>query len=316
VVQKGTAATLNFAAVMAQACRVLRPFETSFPGLADSCLSAATTAWRWAQQNPVLVYDQASLNAAFDPDISTGAYGDKSFSDEFIWAAAELFATTKDARYLTSVDMFPDENMALPPWNQVRLLGYYTLLRLETQLPQSITPTAATLKTRLLKRADAMIKDVDTHPYRIVMGSTAKDFVWGSNAVAANQGILLIQAYRLSNSKKYLDYALANLDYLLGRNATGYSFVTGYGDKTPKHPHHRPSEADGVEAPVPGFLAGGPNPGMQDKCHYPSAVPDEAYIDDVCSYASNEVAINWNAPLVYLAGAMEALQLQLQYDKP
>jgi endoglucanase len=59
--------------------------------------------------------------------------------------------------------------------------------------------------------------------------------------------------------------------------------------------------------PVPGLLAGGPNLSMQDKCQYPSALPDEAYVDDVCSYASNEIAINWNAPLVYLAFGIEAL---------
>ena len=73
------------------------------------------------------------------------------------------------------------------------------------------------------------------------------------------------------------------------------------------HPHHRPSEADGIADPVPGLLAGGPNPGRQDKCNYPFIEPETAYVDHVCSYASNEIAINWNAPLVYLANALEAL---------
>ena len=104
---------------------------------------------------------------------------------------------------------------------------------------------------------------------------------------------------------------LANLDYLLGRNGTGYSFVTGYGSKTPMHPHHRPSVADGIIDPVPGLLAGGPNPGMQDHVKVPSTVPDEAYIDNDQAYAVNEIAINWNAPLAYLANAIEALQSQL-----
>jgi endoglucanase len=126
--------------------------------------------------------------------------------------------------------------------------------------------------------------------------------------VATNEGILLIQAYRLSNNRKYLDYALSNMDYVLGRNATGYSFVTGYGHKTPMFPHHRLSEADGIADPIPGLIVGGPNPGQQDGCKtYPSRIPDESYTDSVCSYASNEIAINWNAPAAYLAGALEAL---------
>jgi endoglucanase len=72
-------------------------------------------------------------------------------------------------------------------------------------------------------------------------------------------------------------------------------------------PHHRPSIADGIAAPVPGLLAGGPNPGKQDKCNYAFSEPETTYVDDDCSYASNEIAINWNAPLVYLLNALSAL---------
>ncbi len=94
----------------------------------------------------------------------------------------------------------------------------------------------------------------------------------------------------------------------MGRNGSGYSYVTGYGSNTPMHPHHRPSASDGVVDPVPGLLVGGPNPGMQDGIKVPSTVPDQAYIDDERAYAANEIAINWNAPLAYLANALEALQ--------
>lgn len=153
-----------------------------------------------------------------------------------------------------------------------------------------------------------MAAGVSDRAYMTVMGRSAADFVWGSNSVATNQGVLLIQAYKLTLNRKYLDYALTNLDYVLGRNATGYSFVTGYGHKTPMFPHHRLSEADGLVDPVPGLIVGGPNPGQQDGCKtYPSRIADESYTDTVCSYASNEIAINWNAPAAYLAGALEAL---------
>jgi endoglucanase len=315
VVQKGTSAALNFAAVLAQTSRVVRKFEQYLPGLADSCLRAAEKAWAWSKENPDVQYDQNKMNAAFDPDVTTGGYGDKSFSDEFIWAAAELLIASGNEKYMQEVNWFPDIEMPVPSWSQVRLLGHYSLMRHETDLPSGLHDTVSEVKKRVQQKADSMILDVGMRTYRTVMGASPKEFVWGSNAVAANQSILLIITHRLTRDKKYLDHALSNLDYLLGRNATGYSFVTGYGDKTPMHIHHRPSEADGIVDPVPGLLAGGPNPGMQDKCKYPSSVPDEAYIDDVCSYASNEVAINWNAPFVYLTGAMEALQFEVQYSK-
>ena len=112
-----------------------------------------------------------------------------------------------------------------------------------------------------------------------------------------------------------MDGALTNVDYLLGRNATGYCFVTGLGSKSPMFPHHRPSVGDGIVEPVPGLLAGGPNPAMQDKCKYEFTEPETAYTDVECSYASNEIAINWNAPIVYLANAVEALKERAGYVK-
>jgi endoglucanase len=167
------------------------------------------------------------------------------------------------------------------------------------------------VKRRLVAFADELLADVPTRSYRTVMGKSARDFNWGSSANAANQGIALIQAYQLTGDKKYITGALSNLDYLLGRNATGYSLLTGFGKKSVMNPHHRPSVADGIPEPVPGLLSGGPNAmaPRQDKCPgYTATSPDEVFLDHDCSYASNEIAINWNAPMVYLANALEALQ--------
>ncbi|HYH55780.1 MAG TPA: glycoside hydrolase family 9 protein [Anseongella sp.] len=311
VVQKSTAATLDFAAVTAQAARVFGGFARELPGLSDSCMQAAVKAWEWALKNPGRIYNQEEMNREYDPDVSTGAYGDGYVGDEFIWAAAELYISTGDERYYEAVDLFPDDKMPVPTWSQVRLLGYYSLLRCEERLSPQGQKALATLKKRLTGMAGSWVEQAENAPYRTVMGLSPGDFVWGSNAVAANQGIALIQAYLISADKRFLRYALANLDYLLGRNATGYSFLTGFGGKTPMHPHHRPSVADGISEPVPGLLAGGPNPGMQDDCVYPSAAAGEAYTDSDCSYASNEIAINWNAPFVYLVSALEILQGEL-----
>lgn len=315
VVQKSTAASLDFAAVMAQAARVFRKFDGELPGLADSCLVAARKAWDWAQQNPAVAYKQREINQTHDPAIQTGEYGDNFLSDEFIWAALELFVTTKDDSYYHAVNTIPDNQMPLPSWGQVRLLGYYTLIRFRSQLSGTAVEDVTEIEKRLTGFADKLIAGAGSSAYATIMGQSQQDFVWGSNAVAANQGIALLQVYRITKDKRYVDHALSNLDYLLGRNATGYCFVTGCGDKPPMHPHHRPSEADGIDDPVPGLLAGGPNPSRQDKCQYPSTDADEAYSDDVCSYASNEIAINWNAPLAYLASAIEALQSEAGYKR-
>jgi endoglucanase len=313
VVQKGTAAALDFAAVMAQASRVYKNFPREFPGLADTCLLAATRAWDWARQHPGVVYDQEAINQQHQPPVSTGAYGDKEFADEFIWAASELYLTTKKDQYYTAVNVLADNNLLLPTWSQVRLLGYYSLARFDKELAGAAAKDLPEVKKRLVAFADELLAGVSARSYRTVMGKSAREYNWGSSSNAANQGIALLQAYRLTKDKKYVAGALSNLDYLLGRNATGYSFLTGFGEKSTMNPHHRPSVADGIREPVPGLLSGGTNAmaPKQDKCPgYTATSPDEMYLDHDCSYASNEIAINWNAPMVYLSSALEALQRQ------
>ena len=122
----------------------------------------------------------------------------------------------------------------------------------------------------------------------------------------------LLFAHKLTNDQRYLVAAGENADYVLGRNALGFCFVMGFGTKSPMHPHHRISAADSVEQPFPGLLVGGPNPGQQDKADikttYRSSLPDESYLDVVDSYASNEIAINWNAELVALMAWLDALE--------
>ncbi|MFT3933418.1 MAG: glycoside hydrolase family 9 protein [Chitinophagaceae bacterium] len=313
VVQKGTAATLDFAAVMAQCSRIVKKMSKELPGLSDSCLHAAQKAWQWALQNPSLAYRQDSINLIYEPKITTGGYGDRNFSDEWFWAATELFATTKNDQFNEMLLAHIGDTMTLPSWGNVRMLGFYTLLRNAGSLPSQMNNTVMQLQKRLLQFADNYLSPVKANAFQTVMGSTAKDFNWGSNSNAGNQGIALINAWFITKDKKYIDGALSNLDYILGRNATGYCFVTGIGTHSTLHPHHRPSVADGIDAPVPGLLAGGPNPGRQDKCVYEFTEPETAYSDIDCAYASNEIAINWNAPLVYLANAIEALQQQVKY---
>ena len=310
VVQKSTAAALDFAAVMAQSARILKQFPKELPGLADSCLNASKKAWDWAQKNPNVLYIQNAMNQKFSPKVTTGEYGDRFVSDEFIWAACELFVTTGDEAYIKTVNVLPDDKMPLPSWWQVKLLGYYTLLRHSDEIKDNYADLAK-VKKLFLDFTENMTAGTDSTAYRDVMQKQRSNFIWGSNAVAGNQGMALILAYKLTGDKNYLNFALSNLDYLLGRNGSGYCYVTGYGSKPVMHPHHRPSIADGVGDPVPGLLAGGAQSGMQDHIKIPSTVPEEAYIDNDQAYAVNEIAINWNAPFAYLANAIEALQSQL-----
>ena len=309
VIQKNTIATLDFAAVMAQASRVFGAFKSELPGLSDSCLKASKKAWKWAKENPKMMFKQDEMNKKFDPDVITGAYEDRNNADEWIWAASELYITTKDDEFYKAVNLYPETPYQLPTWSNVQLLAYYSLVRNEKKLTELGKKDVPNLKKKLINFADNLLLNVDNQAFNTVMGKSAKDYMWGSSSHDANQAIALLQAFKISSDKKYLNGALGNFDYLMGRNATGYCFLTGFGSKQIMFPHHRISNADNVVEPVPGLLSGGPNLGKQDKCKgYTSDFADESFMDEMCSYSTNEIAINWNAPMVYLATSLEILQ--------
>jgi endoglucanase len=114
-------------------------------------------------------------------------------------------------------------------------------------------------------------------------------------------------AGELTGNGRYRTGALEAMDYLLGRNAIGQSYVTGYGEKDSRNQHHRfwAHQADAsLPHPPAGSLAGGPNSGLQDPVaqeKLAGCAPAACYIDDIGSYSTNEVAVNWNAPLAWLA---------------
>ena len=99
-----------------------------------------------------------------------------------------------------------------------------------------------------------------------------------------------------------MDAARDNLHYLLGRNTFSLSWVTQVGENPFQHPHHRPSSV--IHGPPwPGLLSGGPNAGRGDPvvAKLPRDLPPaKVYADQLASYASNEIAINWQASLVFL----------------
>jgi endoglucanase len=299
VVGKSTAATLDFAAAMAMASRVYAPYDRVWPGLSRRMLEAAQSAWKWAQAHPAEVYREP-------PDIHTGVYGDSHLDDEFAWAAAELYIATHDDAYWTA--MHAERTPAVVPgWNDVGALAWISLAQHRAEL----TPIAdrALIENRIRSLAGELLADWQASPYRLSMRDG--DFAWGSNAVALNRALFMIQAWRLDGDRRLLDAAQSALDYVLGRNPLGMAMVTGFGTRSPRHPHHRPSMARGDRGPVPGFLVGGPNPGQQDargcRLRYASSAPALSYLDADCAFASNEVAINWNAPLVYVTAALATL---------
>jgi endoglucanase len=304
-VAKSVTAALDFAASLAQASRIYAGYEADYPGVSATLLQAAVRAFEWAQKNPDAFYRQSEMNKQFDPDVTTGEYGDRDARDEFFWAASELFIATGESKYRKAMDEYKVNQYVIPVWGRVSGLGVLALLRHAGRLEDK--GLADEMRKLLISYADSALANYAGAPYAAPYGRAKRDFFWGCNSDgASNQGMTFLHAWKQTEDRKYLTAALHDMDYILGRNATGYCYITGFGTKSPVAPHHRLSASDGIEEPVPGLLAGGPNPGKQDRCEYPSDIADECYTDVQASYASNEIAINWQGLFTYFAAALDA----------
>ncbi len=291
VIGKTSASALDFAAMMAMAGRIYMDYD---PDYANDCTTCAENAWVWAKANPSIYFKNPS-------DVSTGEYGDSNVSDEFIWAAAELYITTQKDEYKTFLESRSSslKYQSAPGWPNVQPLASLSLATVSNGLSEALLTT---IKNSVIATADKWISQISTNPCRIPQFG----FYWGSNSGIANIGVGMIYAYILTNDVKYIKAASECADYLLGKNGTGFSFVSSYGYKTPVNFHHRPSSADGILQPVPGFVSGGPNAGREDNAGYPFNEPAKSFVDKTSSYASNEVCINWNSPLTVLLAGVDA----------
>lgn len=289
-----TAATLNLAAVTAQCARLWKAVDADF---AARCLAAAERAWGAAQRNP-----QLFAVSAFS---GSGGYGDRNLSDEFYWAAAELYATTGKVEYLEAVRGSPHfaKLEAEPSWPGTAALGTLTL----ATVPSGIgDPDRARLRAAIVAAADRFLADRGRNGYHVPYAPAG--YPWGSTSSLLNRAMVLGYAGDLTGDAKYRDGVIDALDYVLGRNPMDQSYVSGYGARPLRHPHHRfwaPSLDAKLPGPPPGVISGGPNntamadpvaQKLKGKC-----APMTCYADHVDSYALNEVAINWNAPLFWVA---------------
>jgi endoglucanase len=303
-----TSATLDLAAAAAQGARLWRALD---PAFAARCLAAAETAFAAAQKNPRLLPERETPGG--------GAYGDGDLSDELFWAAAELYLTTGKPAYKTEMDRSRFAPAARSGdaavsalgqigWDHVAALGLLSLAVVPNQLPAG---EVAALRRLIGAGADQLLANIQRRGYRMPLASD-RVYVWGSNAWVLNGALALAAAYDLQQNPAYLRGVVDCLDYLLGRNPLAQSYVAGYGTRTLRNPHHRvwahQKDPTLPEAP-PGAVSGGPNSMMQDpyirKLGKGGCPPQTCYVDNIESYSTNEVAINWNAPLAWVAAFLD-----------
>lgn len=280
-------ATGDFAACLAKASVIYKDIDPEFSA---NALDAAKKAWEYmGSLDKFLGFKNPS-------DIVTGEYPDDKTLDERYWAAVELYlAGVEDGTVGFIDEVGTDDIKEGLGWADMGLYANYDLTKSDD------ATFAAKGKDQIIASADELIAQAPKTGYNLGFGS---GFPWGSNMMVANHGELLYMASKLTGEEKYSEMAKHQLHYLFGTNALGYCFVTGYGTLSPENPHHRPSQVAGQA--VSGMLVGGPNKNLDDP--YAIAVlkeesPATSYVDNVQSYSTNEVAIYWNSPLIYLLSA-------------
>lgn len=296
---KSTCATADLAAVMAIAARCYGQYDGAF---AQRCLAAARKAYAWAAANPAVYFHNP-------PGIGTGAYDATDASGELMWAAAELWRTTGESEFERAFGSvvstrLSNLNVSAPAWDHVAPMAYWAYAMAERKGDERI---AEAVKSATAGAAESLAGAGRTNGYGNTL--SISDYVWGSNSVVGNHSLLLLIANQFHANAEFVNAALGNLNYLLGNNCFGVSWVTHLGAKPFQHPHHRPSVADGIPAPWPGLLSGGPNAKPSDPVadRLPRQSPMRMWVDDSGAYSVNEVAINWNAPLVFLLAGVDGI---------
>ena len=287
------AATGDFAAVMAMASRVYRPFDEEF---ADKALEVAKKAWEYIEANPNM---EGFKNP---PEIHTGEYGDDKIEDERCWAAVELLKVTGEQKYKDYAEKsLRNEVTCGFGWDDMGSYANTTYLSLD----ESLQNPEIREKVLEYNKAKALeyLNNVQTDGYMCDLGT---NYCWGSNLSVCSYARLMLLTYKYCPEMKELyNAAYDQISYLLGQNAVGYSFISGFGGKSPENAHHRPSLAS--RSVVTGMVAGGPNGGHDDPCAgkaLKDAPPAKSYIDNSESYSTNEVTIYWNSPVLYLLSAV------------
>ena len=314
-----TAATLNLAACGAQAARLWKDYDSDF---AEQCLTAAKNAFAAAKKHP-------EMYAPLDESIGGGAYGDTDVEDEFCWAALELFITTGDEDYYdeaTENKFFLDVPQTLGGGESVDTVGSFdwgntgglATLSAALNTDKFDKGDAEIIQEAIVSAADNFISLEENQGYGVPYGQSKlsyndsdEGYIWGSNSFVTDNAIVIAYAYLLTKDESYLDGAIGGMDYILGRNAMDYSYVTGYGTHAIEYPHHRywARQIDETFPKAPnGVMCGGPNSGMQDPWVQGSGwkkgeiPPQKCYLDNIEAWSVNECTINWNASLAWLAG--------------
>ena len=287
------APTAAACACLALASRVYRAFDEAF---ADRMLHAARRAWEWLAANP-------DYKPFLNPEgVYTGWYWEKTDKDDRFWAACEMLAATGEEECRKAAEELYAEGQQLTHFGWADVGGMGALCCLFELGEAGGEVLYQKLKEDFLQQSEEALKLSQASGYGTALAPD--QYVWGSILPIMSNAMAMIMNALLTGRQEMRNAALKQWDYALGMNALDICFVTGFGENRVMHPHHRPSEADGIEEPVPGLISGGPNnkmcfPQTKEKLGE-NTPPAKYFVEETFSADTNEIAIYWNSPAIFV----------------
>ncbi|PSS36548.1 Endoglucanase [Actinidia chinensis var. chinensis] len=319
----GTEVAAETAAAMASASLVFKKINSTYSKL---LLKHAEQLFAFAD-----IY-QASYSISI-PQVQS-YYNSSGYGDELLWAASWLYLATGDPSYLTYVTVQNGNkyaNWGSPNWFtwDNKLAGTQVLLSRVNFFGAKGIPTAENLGLQMYKlTADAfmcgLLRDSPTATARRTSGGLIWVIPWAAlqYSVAAAFLAVVYSDYMLTSQTSALycngelyepidlrNFAISQVDYVLGSNPMDMSYLVGYGNRYPQYVHHR-----GASIPVnastgcsDGFKwlnSTDPNPNVAVGALVGGPFLNESFIDSRNNSMQNEPTTYSNALFVALLSGL------------
>ena len=254
------------------------------------------------------IYAWGRVRLAAQPSIPSGFYNETTWQDDMALAAAELYRLTGNTAYRDEAWVYAQ---AAGPawwfsWGNLNGLAHVELARVDP----SYAATAAGFLEQDLSSFQA---SAAASPWGMVH---ADNLVWGSLFPVLGAALEAGWYNELTGNTTYAPLARAQVDFALGRNPWGVSFLVGAGSTWPHDPHHQVAylglKPQGRE--LDGAWMGGPVAASVFNAQgITLAAPDEfaafqsdraVYHDDRNDYVTNEPSVALNATGLLLAATL------------
>ncbi|UBM58280.1 glycoside hydrolase family 9 protein [Marinilongibacter aquaticus] len=289
------------AAAMALAYQIFKDFPEKVD-YAKKCLKAAEELYLLGIEK--LGYQQGnSFGAPY-------RYEENTWADDMEWAAAELYKSTGQKRYLKDARVFAKE---IGTWSWMERdsanhyemypfvnIGHYALWRAGKRKDKALA------KAYFAHNLEKIAEKAGKNDYGV-----GHLFIWCSNNLAAAAATEALLYKKMSGSEQYDKLFQNHVNWLLGLNPWGTSMLTGLPEKADSPEDVHMPFAQILGARIKGSLVDGPISSviydnmlgitLSKEDEYADFQPDHIrYHDDFADYSTNEPTMDGTADMLML----------------